>query len=50
VLGICYHNLANEEEFFNNYENAAQCYQTSINILTENLGKDHFLTKKFIVR
>eukprot|EP00828_Plagiopyla_frontata_P037060 TRINITY_DN48772_c0_g1_i1.p2 TRINITY_DN48772_c0_g1~~TRINITY_DN48772_c0_g1_i1.p2 ORF type:complete len:141 (+),score=30.94 TRINITY_DN48772_c0_g1_i1:230-652(+) len=50
VLAISYHNLANEEEYFNNYQNALSNYKASVEILAEYFGGDHVLTKKFIAR
>lgn len=47
ILAISYHNLGNEEEFFNNFDKSYEYFQKSIEEMEANLEEPHPLLAKF---
>ena len=47
TLTISYHNLANEEEFLNNFQKASVYYAKAAKLALQHLGPSHKLTAKF---
>ena len=45
TLVVCYHNIAAEEEYFKNYDEALIHYENSCRIAEDHLGTMHKLTK-----
>ena len=46
-MAISYHNLGNEEEYFNNFEKSYEYFQKSITELEQTVTESHPLLSKF---
>jgi len=44
---VCYHNIAVEEEYFKNYNEALIHFESSCSIAEDHLSADHKLTVQF---